>query len=89
MLEKGKMMGSREAEAGAREFIKQRHPKVKRIFFRTMYREGDVWVLRGEVEFKRVYFFAAVSSFKVQVNMNTGEVISYEEMRLSRSKETK
>lgn len=46
-------------------------------------------MLRGEVEFKRVYFFAAVSSFKVQVNMNTGEVISYEEMRLSRSKETK
>jgi len=33
MLEKGKMMDSREAEARAKEIIKQRHPKVKRIFF--------------------------------------------------------
>ena len=89
MLEKGKMMDSREAEARAREFIKRKRSRVRQIFFRTMYKEGDTWVLHGEVEFKRAYFFATVSSFKVQVNMNTGEVISYEEMRLSRSKETK
>ena len=75
-----------QAEARAREFIKQKHPKVKRIFFRTMYREGNTWVLHGEVEFKQVYFFAAVRSFKLQVSTNTGEVTSYEEANLQNAK---
>jgi len=75
-------MDSGEAEARARQFIKQRHSRVERIFFRTMYREGDAWVLHGEVEFKRVYFFAAVRSFKLQVSTNMGEVTSYEEANL-------
>lgn len=71
-------MKSEEAEARAREFIKQRHSRVKRVFFRTMYREEGCWVLHGEVEFKRAYFFATVRSFKLQINTETGEVISYE-----------
>jgi len=79
-------MDSGEAEARARKFIKQRHSRIERIFFRTMYREGDAWVLHGEVEFKRAYFFAAVSSFKVQVNTNTGWVTSYEEAKLPNAK---
>jgi len=80
-------MDSGEAEARARQFIKQRHSRVERIFFRTMYREGDAWVLHGEVEFKRVYFFAAVRSFKLQVSTNMGEVTSYEETHLRNAKE--
>lgn len=80
-------MDSGKAEARAKEFIKQRHSRVERIFFRTMYTEGDTWVLHGEVEFKRAHFFAAVSSFKAQVNTSTGEVTSYEEARLRNAKE--
>lgn len=80
-------MKSGEAEARAREFIKQRHFRVKRIFFRTMYTEGDAWVLHGEVEFKRAYFFDALRSFKVQVNTNTGEITSYEEAQRRNPKE--
>ena len=79
-------MDSGEAEARARKFIKQRHSRVERIFFRTMYREGDAWVLHGEVKFKRAYFFAALRSFKAQVNTNTGEVTSYEEAHLPNAK---
>ena len=78
-----------QAEARAREFIKQKHPKVKRIFFRTMYREGNTWVLHGEVEFKRAYFFVVARSFKLQVNTDREEVISYDEAHPSRSKEAK
>ena len=80
-------MDSGEAEAKARQFIKQRHSRVERIFFRTMHREGDTWVLHGEVEFKRTYFFVTLRSFKVQVNANTGEVTLYEEVRLRNAKE--
>lgn len=80
------VVSNEDAEAKAREFIKQRHSRVERIFFRTMYREGDAWVLHGEVEFKRAYFFAALRSFKVQVNTNTGEVTSYEEANLPKAK---
>jgi len=56
------------------------------LFVRTMRREGDAWVLHGEVEFKRVYFFAAVRSFKLQVSTNMGEVTSYEEANLQNAK---
>jgi len=79
-------MDAKEAETIAKGFIKQRHPRVERIFFRTMHREGDAWVLHGEVEFKQVYFFAAVRSFKLQVSTNTGEVTSYEEANLQNAK---
>jgi len=85
-LNRRETLDSRGAETAAREFVKQRHSRVERIFFRKMYREADAWVLHGEVEFKRVYFFAAVRSFKLQVNTNTGEVTSYEEANLQNVK---
>ena len=72
-------MCSIEAEAKVKDFIKQRHAGVERIFFAKMCPEENVWVLQGEVEFKRAYFFATVRAFEVQVDMNTGEVTSYEE----------
>ena len=84
-----KTLDSEEAEARARQFVKQRHPRVERIFFRTMYREENSWVLHGEVKFKRAYFFPAMRSFKLKVNTGTGEVVSYEETRMQQPKEAK
>jgi hypothetical protein len=80
------MVDSKEAEAQAREFIKQRHSRVERIFFRTMYREKNSWILRGEVQFKRAFFFAVNRSFELRINMDTGEVVFYEENPLSQLK---
>jgi len=60
---------------------------VERIFFAKTCPEENAWVLQGEVEFKRAYFFATVRSFKAQVNTNTGEVTSYEEAHLRNAKE--
>ena len=51
-------MNSSQAETKARDFIKQRHVKLERVFFSNMYKEGDVWVLKGEVEFEASLFFA-------------------------------
>ena len=85
-LNERETLDSGEAEARAKQFIKQRHSRVERIFFRTMYREGDTWVLHGEVKFKRAYFFAALRSFKVQINTNTGEATFYEEANLPNAK---
>jgi hypothetical protein len=48
---------SGKAEEKARQFIKQRHPRLDLISFRTMYKEGSAWILDGEVKFKRAYFF--------------------------------
>jgi hypothetical protein len=84
-----KTLDSEEAEAKARQFVKQRHSRVERIFFRTMYREENSWVLHGEVKFKRAYFFPAIGSFKLKVNTGTGEVVSYEETRMPQPKEAK
>ncbi|MBE0511806.1 hypothetical protein IBX38_02010 [Candidatus Bathyarchaeota archaeon] len=78
-----------QAEAGAREFIKQKHSRVERIFLRTVYRERNTWVLHGEVQFKRAYFFGAERSFRLQINPETGEVASYEEHAVSRRNEVK
>jgi hypothetical protein len=88
-LDERRIMDSEEAEARARQFIKQRHSRVERIFFRTMYREENTWILHGEVSFKRAYFFSAMRSFEIKVNTDTGEVVSYEETQMSQSKEAK
>lgn len=71
-----------EAEAKVRDFIKQRHAGVERIFFNRMSPEENAWVLQGEVKFRRAFFFSTVRTFEVQVDMNTGEVTSYEEAPL-------
>jgi hypothetical protein len=76
-------MNSSQAESKARDFIKQRHVKLERVFFSNMYKEGDVWVLKGEVEFKRAYFFAQMRLVEAQVNMNTGKITSYKEEKRS------
>lgn len=68
-----------QAEARATEFIKQRHSKVERILFRTTYRDGDNWLLCGEVKFKRAYLFTATKFFKLKVDRDKGEVTFYEE----------
>ena len=72
------------AEAKAMEYIKQKHARLERIFLRTVYREGNIWILHGEVKFKRAYFFAVEKSFRIQINPETGNVTSYEESTLSR-----
>jgi hypothetical protein len=86
-LSEKRKIRSIEAEEKAKAFIKQRHARVERIFFRKMFPEENTWVLQGELEFKRAYFFATVRTFEMQVNMNTCEVTSYEEAHLRNPKE--
>ena len=74
------------AEEKVMEYIKQKHARLERIFLRTVYREGNVWVLHGEVKFKRACFFAVEKSFKIQINPESWNVKSYEESPLSRHK---
>jgi hypothetical protein len=82
-------LDSGEAEAKARQFIKQRHSRVERIFFRTMYREGNTWILHGELKFKRAHFFHATRSSKIKIDAITGEIVSYEETKVPKTKEAK
>jgi hypothetical protein len=84
--EKRVIMDSGEAELRARKFIKQRHSRVERIFFRTMYKVENSWILQGEVQFKRAFFFAVNRSFELRINMDTGEVVFYEENPLPQLK---
>lgn len=73
--------GPMEAEVRAREFIRDRHPRVRQILFRRAHRKGDVWLVDGEVWFKRAYFFTARRSFRLQMSSKTGKLTSYEEAR--------
>jgi hypothetical protein len=72
-------MNSVEAETKVREYLKQKYPRLESIFFYSMYREGDVWVLEGEVEYKHLYFFTVNRAVTAQVNMDTGAVTAYKE----------
>jgi len=80
---------SRKAEEKVRQFIKQRHSRLELIFFRTMYKEGNAWILDGQVKFKRACFFYAMRSFKAKIDAITGEIISYEETKVPQRKEVK
>ena len=68
-----------EAETKAMEFVKRRHPRVRRILIRTVEREAGVWLVEGEVWFKRARLLTAKRSFRLQVSRETGQVKSYEE----------
>ncbi|HSV49510.1 MAG TPA: hypothetical protein VLH35_04265 [Candidatus Acidoferrales bacterium] len=76
-------MDSKGAEIKAREYIEKKYARLERVFFSNMYKEGNVWVLKGEVEFKRAYFFTQMRTIEVQVNMNTSEIYSYKEEKRS------
>ena len=70
-----------DAENRAREFIRNRHPRVKIIRFTRTRREDDVWLVEGELWFKRAHFFTARRSFGLRISAETGEVASYEETK--------
>jgi len=82
-LKMEEIKGPSEAEARAREFIEERHFRVRQVLFRSVQREEDVWLLEGEVWFKWAYFLTAKRSFRLQMKPETGEVTSYEETRHS------
>jgi len=63
----------------AREFIGNRHPRVKRILLTRTWREGGVWLVEGELWFKRAHFFTARRSFRLRISGETRKVTSYEE----------
>lgn len=71
---------SSQAEATVRDFIKQKHTQLERVFFSRICREGDFWVLKGEVEYKQAYFFTSMKFFEAKININTGVIILYKEM---------
>jgi hypothetical protein len=71
-----------DAETKTRDFINKRHALVKNIYIAMMFSEGNVWVLQGDVEFKRLHFFSTVMAFEAYVSKNTGEVASYLESRI-------
>lgn len=72
-----------DAEARARQFIKDKHPTrtVRRILLRRTSKEGGVWLLEGEVWFKRLLFFTVRKFFRLQISVEAGELISYEERK--------
>ena len=63
-----------DAENIAREFIWNRYQRVKTIRFARTWREGNVWLVEGEVWFKRAHFFTARRSFRLRISAETGEV---------------
>jgi hypothetical protein len=76
------MMNSGDAEAKTKDFINKRHALVENLYIAMMFPEGNVWVLQGDVEFKRLHFFSTVMAFEAQVNMDTGEVTAYLESHI-------
>ncbi len=74
-----------EAEEKVKEFINKRHAEIRNIHVAMMFPKRKFWVVKGDVSFKRFHSFSNVP-FEAQVNMNTGEVTSYEEANLKHLK---
>lgn len=70
-----------DAETRAREFIRERHPKMKQILIRRVDKKDDSRLIEGEVWFKRLRFFTVKRAFKLRIDSKTGEVTSYQETR--------
>jgi hypothetical protein len=80
MTEKPNLSGREErgkAEATAIGYVKQKHKGHVQILLRTIYHEGTVWVILGEVRFKKAYFFERERFFMIKINPKTETVASY------------
>lgn len=82
-----KITSPEDAEARAKQFIKDKHPPrtVRRILLRRTSKEDGVWLLEGEVWFKRYFFFTVRKFFRLQISVEAGELISYEERKVERN----
>ena len=65
-----------DAEARARQLIKDRNPSVRQILSKKTSKEGDLWLLEGEVLLKRLRFFKVKKTFKLEIRVEDGELIS-------------
>ena len=68
-----------DAETRAREYIRERHPKMRRILVRRVEKEDDAWLVEGEVWFKRLRFFTVKRTFRLRISLETGDITSYQE----------
>jgi hypothetical protein len=68
-------------ENKARAFIEKKHSGTQQIFFKSVQKNGSMWLIEGEVRFKRRFFFTVKRSFRLQMRSETGEVESYKEFR--------
>jgi hypothetical protein len=78
-----------KAEATAIEYVKQKHNEHVDILLRTIYHEGTVWVILGEVRFKKAHFFEKEKSFIIKINPKTETVESYLETAFLPKNESK
>jgi hypothetical protein len=76
-----KKITTMDAETRAREYIRERHPKMRRILVRRVEKEDDAWLIEGEVWFKRLRLFTVKRTFKLRISSETGDITSYQETR--------
>ena len=81
-----KVKGAAGAEEKARRLILKRHPDATRILFRSIGNMGHSWLVEGEVWFKRLRFFTVKRNFKIEIDTEKGEVVSFQEERPHRFK---
>ncbi len=72
-----KVKDYKDAEREARKWIADKYPKAKDISFTKIWKEGDVWIIDGELEIKTGFFAIAKKPFKLQLSSETGEIIGY------------
>lgn len=79
--------GPSEAEARAREFIEERHFRVKQVLFRRVRKERNAWLLDGEVWVKRAYFFTTNRSFRLKMKPEREKLYSTRKCVIAQAEE--
>ena len=72
--------GPIKAEAMAREFIRKKHFRLKRIFFKTLRQENNIWCLEGIVSSGLI--FTTARNFKLNIECENWEILSFEETHI-------
>lgn len=63
-----------DARVRARSFIKERFPRVKRIYLGRTWKENDVWIVEVEIKVKTGVFSTVKKMFRLQISAETGEM---------------
>jgi len=67
-----------DARVMARDFLKKRYPRAKRIHLGRTWKENEVWIVEVDIKIKTGVFSTVKKRFRLQINDETGEIRAQE-----------
>jgi len=65
-----------DVERIATNWLKEEYGEIRRPFFREVWKEEDMWIVEGAVDYKSGMLSWSRATFKLQINTK-GDIVGY------------